>query len=198
MFSLPTKTYAATIFDCDGTLVDSMPLHYRGFLHAFAELGYAVNFAEDDFYNWGGVPLAGVVRRLNEQQGLAMDPTAVEPLKNAFVHQHHHEVQAVDPVVAYARSQKALGQPVGVASGGHRGEVLRSLEVIGMAKFFPVIVTRDDVTNGKPHPETYLQAAKRLGAKARDCLVFEDAESGRQAAIAAGMDVVMVDTRAKA
>lgn len=195
MFTPPTKAYAATIFDVDGTLADSMPLHYQGFLHAFREMGASIHFDEDLFYSLGGKGLKEVVALLNEQNGSHVDPEKVFVLKNAYLEAHHSDIQPVAEVVAFARARKEEGQPVAVASGGHREEVLRTLHVIGLEGFFDAVVTRTDVTHGKPHPETYLRAAELLGVAPADCLVFEDAETGAQSARAAGMDVVMVRTR---
>jgi HAD superfamily hydrolase (TIGR01509 family) len=97
-------------------------------------------------------------------------------------------------VVAVAR-EVAKTRPVAIASGGPREIVERSLAVSGLAPLFPVVVSADDVVHGKPSPDMFLLAAKRMGVPADRCLVFEDAEPGMRAAEAAGMPWVRVDSR---
>ena len=84
---------------------------------------------------------------------------------------------------------------VAIASGGPRPVVRRSLEITGLAPLFPVVVTPEDVTHGKPSPDMFLLAAQRMGVPPQECLVFEDAVPGMQAAVAAGMKYVRVPSR---
>jgi HAD superfamily hydrolase (TIGR01509 family) len=195
MFTVPPGSFEGYIFDCDGTLADTMPVHYNGFLHAFGKHGAPFHFDEEDFYSWGGVALREVVERLNRKHGASVDPDAIFETKNAYMEAHAMDARPVEPVVAFARQVAAERKPVAVASGGHRDEVLRTLRAIGVEDLFPVVVTRSEVTHGKPHPETYLRAAEQLGVAPERCLVFEDATPGVESARAAGMEVVFVETR---
>ncbi len=96
------------------------------------------------------------------------------------------EMKYIKPVVDFARKLHGRA-PLSVASGGPRPVVVRTLELMGIAGLFPVVVTPEDVTHGKPAPDMFLLAAQRMGVAPERCLVFEDAEPGVQAAVAAGM-----------
>jgi beta-phosphoglucomutase-like phosphatase (HAD superfamily) len=114
--------------------------------------------------------------------------------KEALFLEFQAEVRVIEPVAAIARRAAGV-RPVSIASGGPRPIVERSLEITGLAPLFPVVVTADDVTHGKPSPDMFLLAALRMGVPPADCLVFEDAEPGIRAAEAAGMRWVRVPSR---
>lgn len=187
---LPDRDFAGYIFDCDGTLADTMPLHHRAWARVVAEAGG--EFPADLFYRWGGRPGPEIVASLNELQGLALDARRTVDAKEVFFVEMLHEVRPIDEVVAVARRVKASGLPLAVASGGHREFVELTLEAIGLGGFFDVLVCAEDYTKGKPHPEPFLTAARKLGVPAGDCLVFEDSPAGIEAARAAGMQCVVV------
>ena len=81
-----------------------------------------------------------------------------------------------------------------VASGGSRVVVEKTLQMVGISDWFDEVVSSDEVKNGKPAPDIFLEAASRLGVAPADCVVFEDGRAGIQAALAAGMEVVTVPT----
>ena len=128
---------------------------------------------------------------------LAADPLVLFHLKEELFVSMLNDVPLLEPVVAFARSV-APHRPVSVASGGPRDVVHRSLERAGLRALFPVIITADDVVHGKPAPDMFLLAAERMGVQPARCLVFEDAAPGIEAAHAAGMQVVHVDSRLSA
>ena len=186
---LPERDFDAYIFDCDGTLADTMGLHYDAWKMALEPHG--ADLPEDLYYSWGGRPTREIVEALNEMQGLFMDPEAMTHHKEGLYHSLLPEVRAIEPVVAFAR--KMYGKkPLAVASGGGRKAVTATLESLGLIQLFDAIVTSEDYVNGKPSPDPYLEAAKRLGVAPVGCLVFEDTEIGRQSAHAAGMECVLV------
>lgn len=181
----------ALIFDFDGTLVDSMPMHFRCWHRALAPVG--LTFDEHTFQTWGGVPTREIVRRLSEAQGIAVDIEAVTVAKEACTKMHAHEAEVIEPVLAIARAHRGK-LPLGIATGGPKALVGMRLEMIGIHEWFGAIVTADDVTHGKPHPEPFLRAAELLGVDPTRCRAYEDAASGIAAAEAAGMEVVNVNT----
>jgi len=186
---LPERDFDAYIFDCDGTLADTMGLHYDAWKMALEPHG--ADLPEDLYYSWGGRPTREIVEALNEMQGLFMDPEAMTHHKEGLYHSLLPEVRAIEPVVAFARSMHGR-KPLAVASGGGRKAVTATLESLGLIQLFDAIVTSEDYTNGKPSPDPYLEAARRLGVDPTGCLVFEDTEIGRQSAHAAGMECVLV------
>ena len=186
---LPDRSFAAYIFDCDGTLADTMGLHYKAWRLALAP--YAADFPEDLYYSWGGRPTREIVVALNEMQGLSMDPDALVHIKEELYFDLLPGVQPIAPVVSIARSFHGK-KPIAVTSGGGRKSVRSSLEAIGLLDLFDVIVTSEDYLHGKPAPDPYLETARRLGILPSECLVFEDTETGLQSARAAGMECVMV------
>jgi HAD superfamily hydrolase (TIGR01509 family) len=191
MFEPLTRDYAGYIFDCDGTLADSMVVHYRAWLAAFALHGASFEFDWELFISRAGMSLPKTVEALNEQFGLRLDPQAVTAAQHEAYARLLPSVRPIAPVVELAL-RVARVAPVSVASGGERTVVLRTLELIGLGETFPVVVTAEDVALGKPAPDIFLRAAERMGVPARECVVFEDSVLGMEAARRAGMAAVLV------
>jgi HAD superfamily hydrolase (TIGR01509 family) len=195
IFTAPEKRYEGYIFDCDGTLADSMPIHYLAWKKAVGEAGGQI--PEDLFYSLGGVPSRQIVTLLNEKFGSQMDPEALATLKEEYYVDLLTEVTPIEEVVRFAR-EVALFSKVAVASGGVLPIVLKTLKSIGLADFFSVIVTSEQVPRGKPYPDMFLEAARRLDVSPQACLVLEDSPAGFEAAKAAGMDYAVVARPARA
>ena len=192
--NIPAGDFAGYIFDLDGTLVDTMPLHYRAWNRAMQHAGLKEELSEDLFYSLGGVPTRGVAKRFADHYGLTIDVEKVFHQKEALFLELRSEMKLIEAVAGLAR--KAAGRiPLSVASGGPRDIVRHTLELMGLKELFPVVVTPEDVTHGKPAPDMFLLAAKRMGVAPEKCLVFEDAAPGIQAAEAAGMKWVRVESR---
>ncbi len=186
---LPEGDFAAFIFDCDGTLADTMPTHYRAWQAALGER--VANFPEAMFYELGGVPTSRIVEILNERHGFDLNVEATVAAKEKHFLEYSSEVAAIEPVVTIAREWHGR-KPLAVASGGHRRIVMSTLRALGIADLFAAIVTSEDYLRGKPHPDPFLEAARRLNVVPERCLVFEDTSTGVQAAKAAGMACVLV------
>ena len=186
---LPEGDFAAFIFDCDGTLADTMPTHYRAWMVALGER--RADFPEAMFYELGGVPTCRVVEILNERHGYSMPVEETVAVKEKLFLEFSSEVTEIGPVVALAREWHGR-KPMAVASGGHRNIVMKTLRALGIAGLFDTIVCSEDYLRGKPHPDPFLEAARRLNVVPERCLVFEDTTTGVQAATAAGMASVLV------
>jgi HAD superfamily hydrolase (TIGR01509 family) len=187
--TLPPGEFEAYIFDCDGTLADTMPTHYKAWITALGAHG--ADFPEAMFYELGGVPTARIVEILNERHGLHMPVEETVACKEALFLEMSSEVAAIEPVVALARrfhGEKRLA----VASGGHRRIVMNTLRALGISDLFQAIVCSEDYQRGKPSPDPFLEAALRLDVAPESCLVFEDTATGIAAATAAGMKSVLV------
>ena len=191
---IPPGDFAAYIFDLDGTLVDTMPLHYLAWDEVLRRVGMPGTLSEDLFYSLGGVPTLRVAELLAAHYGLKIDPRKVFHEKEALFSARTHEAALIEPVVAFAR-RVAKTHPVAVASGGPREIVSHTLQLKGLASLFGVVVSADDVAHGKPAPDMFLLAAENMGVEPTRCLVFEDAEPGMRAAEAAGMTWVRVASR---
>ena len=187
--TLPEGDFKAYLFDCDGTIVDSMPLHYVAWKMVMDEWG--ASFPEDIFYAWGGLPAAEILARLNAEQGLSMPVAEVEERKEALYFEIIHRLEAVPEVLHEVEAMHGK-IPFAVVSGSTRESVVKSLEALGILEKFDTLVCAGDYAKSKPDPEPFLTAAKRLGVKPEDCLVFEDTEMGVQAAKAAGMKWVKI------
>ena len=179
------------IFDSDGTLVDSMPLHYQTWREITQKEG--THFPEQLFYDLAGVPSDKITEILNEKFGYHMDPQKIaETKEQLFLEKYLPHATPIEPVVAIAKTYKGK-LPMAVATGGIPAVVNSALKAIGMDGFFDAIVTSEDVAHGKPAPDTFLEAARRLKIEPEYCMVFEDSDMGIEAAKRAGM--VAVDIR---
>ena len=186
---IPDGKFAAYLFDCDGTIADSMPLHYVAWKQALGK--WNCTFDEQTFYAWGGMPTSDIIATLNKMQGLTMAVDAVCEEKENLYYEMLPELKAIAEVVEHIEAQhKQI--PFAVVSGGTRDVVVASLTALKLLDKFDVLVCAGEYTKGKPDPEPFLLAAKKLGVNPKDCLVFEDTEMGIQAATAAGMASVRV------
>jgi len=177
----------ALIFDCDGTLADTMPPHYM----AWAEIlkRYGMELSEDRFYSLGGWPTLKVAELLVEESGQSLDAHRMAEEKESRFRELIPEVRAIQPVTHVA-SQNRGKLPMAVATGGVRTiceQILRQIEV---SDWFDAVVCCEDVKRHKPNPDIFLEAARRLKVNPRHCQVYEDADPGIEAARQAGMQYV--------
>jgi HAD superfamily hydrolase (TIGR01509 family) len=187
---LPEGPFAAYLFDCDGTIVDSMPLHFIAWNRALSEYG-CTSFSEDNFYRMGGIPVADVVAELNRRDGLAIPVEEFAHRKECLCYELIHDLQPIPEVLEHIHASHGK-IPFAVVSGSTRQSVEMSLSVLGILNLFDVLVCAGDYRRGKPDPEPFLLAAQRLGVEPNACLVFEDAEVGIRAATAAGMASIRI------
>jgi HAD superfamily hydrolase (TIGR01509 family) len=186
---LPAGSFGAYLFDCDGTIVDSMPLHYIAWKKALAE--WNCEFEEKLFYAWGGIPIAEIVSLLNKKHGLNMSVEAVAARKEHLYFELLPQLKAVPEVVEHIDAQ--YGRiPFAVVSGSTRESVIASLGAVKLLSKFDTLVCAGDYKKSKPDPDAFLLAAANLGVTPGGCLVFEDTDMGIQAAAAAGMAWVKV------
>lgn len=175
------------IFDCDGTIADTMPLHYQAWLAALQEHGK--DFPEAMFYEMAGIPTRRIIEILNEKHGYQLPVDDATDRKERLFIELIPKVAPIEPVVELVRQYH--GQlPMAVATGGTRAICLKTLVALGLDAYFQAVVTADDVQHGKPAPDIFLEAARRLDVIPGLCCAFEDAELGIQSARSAGMLVI--------
>lgn len=183
----------AFIFDLDGTLADTMPAHFAAWTTVAARHG--LTFPEDRFYALGGTPTDKIAAMLIADAGLTLDAGAIALEKErcyvSALLAPGARIRPIEPVVAIARQRLAEG-PLAVASGSVRRLVDRTLAALGIADLFAAVVTAEDTVHHKPHPDVFLEAARRLGVEPARCTVYEDTDIGLEAARRAGMEAVDV------
>jgi HAD superfamily hydrolase (TIGR01509 family) len=189
MIQIPEGDFAAYIFDCDGTLGDTMPLHFSAWRAALR--GQDCDFPEALFYELGGTPTERIVEILNERHGCHMPVKETARYKEELYLKGIGQIAPIEPVVAIVNQMYGT-LPMAVASGGHRHIVMKTLTCIGIVDKFNAIICAEDYKHGKPHPDPFLTAAGRLGVAPEKCLVFEDTNIGIEAARAAGMQWTLV------
>lgn len=186
---IPENKFGAYLFDCDGTIVDSMPLHYLAWKKALSE--WKCDFSEELFYKWGGMPVAEVISTLNRERGLQMPVEEVEHQKENLYYEFLPQLKAIPEVLEHIEAQRGR-IPFAVVSGSTRESVIASLTVVKLLDRFDTLVCAGEYKKSKPDPEAFLMAAAKLGVAPGACLVFEDTDMGIQAAHAAGMASVKV------
>jgi beta-phosphoglucomutase-like phosphatase (HAD superfamily) len=177
------------IFDCDGTLADTMPLHWRAWQVVTAR--HRLHLPEARFYALGGIPSRDILKMLGEEQGIALDHLAIAREKEAEYLPLIAQVEPINIVVSVARKHRG-NIPLAVASGGTRRIINQVLEHLGILQLFDAIVTSEDVTNQKPAPDIFLEAARRINVPPALCRAYEDTDLGMQAIRAAGMEAIDV------
>jgi len=181
---LPAGKFDAYLFDCDGTIVDSMPLHYKAWKQILGE--WNCEFSEERFYAWGGMPIAEIISTLNKEYGLSMPVETLAARKESLYFELLPELKPVPEVVEHIFDQHGK-IPFAVVSGSTRDSVVASLTALRLLDRFDALVCAGEYRNSKPHPEAFLLAAEKLGVHPNACLVFEDTDMGIEAATAAGM-----------
>ena len=185
------KEIRGLIFDCDGTLADSMPLHWRAW--QMITHRHELHFPEDRFYALGGVPSRDILKMLSEEQGRSLDHFAVAHEKENAYLPFLAEIEPIHAVVEIARAH--FGKiPLAVASGGTQAIIVQVLEQLKIRHLFNAVVTCEMVKKQKPAPDIFLEAARRIGVAPQFCRAYEDTDLGLQAIRAAGMDAVDVRT----
>ncbi len=177
------------IFDCDGTLADTMPLHWRAWRAIAAK--HQLEFSEDRFYSLGGVPSRDILKMLSIEQNVPLDHLAIAREKEAVYLPLIDQIEPINSVVGIARDFHGK-IPLAVASGGTRPIIELVLNRLGILHLFQAIVTSEDVTHQKPAPDIFLEAARRIGVQPKFCRAYEDTDLGMTAIRAAGMEAVDV------
>jgi beta-phosphoglucomutase-like phosphatase (HAD superfamily) len=184
----PPEPYSALIFDCDGTLADTMPGPFRSWSATLQSFG--AHMSEQQFYALAGVPAAEIIALLNREHGYNLDVEIVARERERHYADLDLASAEIKVVADIARANTHL--PMAVASGNLRPVVDKTLKSAGLLHLFSTIVTAEDVQHGKPAPDVFLLAAQRLGVAPADCVVYEDADLGLEAARRAGMRAVDV------
>lgn len=178
----------ALLFDLDGTLVDTREANFLAYRDAFAESGHALT-AEEFATTWGRDS-----RDFIPDLVPGIDPTAVDTIRTAksrlYADQLHRTLRN-EALIAFLRLM-APTLPTALVSTAKSRNGRQILEVHDLTPLFDVVVWGDDVARSKPDPEGYLRALELLGADPAHSLAFEDSETGRQAALAAGLTVLEV------
>ncbi len=177
------------VFDCDGTLANTMPLHWRAW--SLITQRHNLHFPEDRFYSLGGVPSRDILKMLAEEQGRSFDHIAVAHEKEELYLPLMAEVEPIHAVVEIAKANHGK-IPMAVASGGTQKIICQVLEHLKIRHLFDAVVTSEMVKNQKPAPDIFIEAARRIGVDPKFCRGYEDTDLGMTAIRAAGMDAVDV------
>ena len=191
VINYPEEGFEGLIFDLDGTLIDSMPAHFDAMRQALEEEGGKGLFTKERLSELGGKPAADIVDLLNRENGLSMDAQVVGQRQHQILESNMGRFEAIPEVANFAAEYRGK-VPMAVASAGTSTMVKASLESVKMLSWFDAVVGSDEVENGKPSPDVYLEAARRISIEPANCVVFEDSEAGILAAKSAGMKVVVV------
>jgi beta-phosphoglucomutase-like phosphatase (HAD superfamily) len=178
------EPYAGLIFDCDGTLVDTAPLHFQAVNEALRPLG--LEMPAEWYYARVGLTPAALFAEFESERGVKIDTEDISRRYAPIFIGNLHRVKEIVVVADIARSNYGK-VPMAVASNGHYKNVKATLGATGLLPLFDYIVSADEVSHGKPAPDVFLEAAQRMGVAAHDCIVFEDSDQGLEAARRAGM-----------
>lgn len=174
----------ALIFDLDGTVIDSMPIHLRAWVDVLRE--YGIEYPEELFFEFTGIPTHKIVPLINKRLNTNLDSNEISIKKEKYYMKHISSVGIINPVMDIIN--KYYGKlPISLGTGSTRIITEITLKELNLNKYFNIYVTADDVINHKPEPDTFLKCAELMGVSPEVCEVFEDGDVGLQAAIKAGM-----------
>lgn len=184
---------SAVIFDFDNVIVDSEPYHFESYRRVFGRRGHELDRAEY-WLEW--TSRGGGAESEIKRYGLAMNPSEIraekDPIYAAFC--RSGEIAPFPDALGIIDALGAMGLTLAIASGSYERDIRAILAAHGLEERFAVVVGKDTIKRYKPHPDTYLLAAERLGIAPERCLAIEDAEKGVRSARAARMQVILIET----
>jgi beta-phosphoglucomutase family hydrolase len=186
----PERDFKALLFDFDGTIADTMDAHFSAWNKALAI--YNLTLSREQHLAWAGRPTKVILQLLNDLHKIQIPPEDFLKEKERFYTALHHEVKAIVSVLEVIQHYHKI-LPMAVVTGSRRKQVETTIHQLKLAAYFDVLVCAEDYANGKPAPDCFLLAAKKLNTRPEDCLVFEDAQLGIEAALSAGMTCLKVD-----
>jgi beta-phosphoglucomutase-like phosphatase (HAD superfamily) len=178
------EPYGGLIFDCDGTLVDTAPIHFFAVNEAMRPLG--LEMSAEWYYARVGLTPAALFREFEEMRGVKIDTAELALRYGPIFLANLDKAEEISVVAEVARWNHGK-VPMAVASNGHLLNVKATLTATGLISLFDTIVSAEQVAHGKPAPDVYLEAARRMDVAPADCIVFEDSDEGLEAAQRAGM-----------
>jgi beta-phosphoglucomutase family hydrolase len=193
----PDRKFSALLFDFDGTVADTMGVHYTAWNEALKV--YGLTLTVEQHHGWGGIPTREIVQLLSDLHGVKLSADEISKYKQAHYLDSLNGVKEIIPVMEIVRANHENGArrlPTAIVSGSRRNQVQTTMEYLKLEQYFDVLVCAEDYVNGKPAPDCFLQAAKQLNVDPSDCLVFEDADLGLKGARAAGMACLRVKVNA--
>lgn len=177
------------IFDLDGTLADTMPVHFKAYQNILSN--YGIEYDWETFMSLAGMPAITTIEKLNEIYGTNMDPKEVGTTKEAEYEKIMHEMKPIQPLIDLLH--KYHGKiPISIGTGGYHHLAWKTVEIVGLKDYVDILVAAEDVKHHKPHPETFLRCAELMGVEPEFCQVFEDGELGMEAARAGGMMATLI------
>lgn len=188
MFEIP-QHIRALIFDCDGTLVDSVPNHLAAWFDALRLFGF--HATREEIMRGAGTPTREMIRDIAERNGWTVDADEFARAKDAFYQKRRAELSIIPETVAIVREYSGK-LPMAVVSGGTRNNVLHALECVDLAQHFDLIITASDGLPSKASPEVFLHVAAHFKVAPHACLVFEDSDLAIATARSAGMLAVRI------
>ncbi|MGE5582390.1 MAG: HAD family hydrolase [Bacillota bacterium] len=172
------------IFDIDGTLIDTMPIHFRAW--QLVAKNYGFRYSEDMLYKYAGFPTTEIVLDFSREQKIDLNIEEVVKAKNDAYLSLSNGLKPIEPVLRLV--EQYYGKlPMALGTGEYRDIAWNNIKIAGIDRYFKVVVTADDVVKPKPDPETFLKCAAEMNIPAEYCQVFEDGELGLEAARRAGM-----------
>lgn len=186
------NNFDALLFDLDGTIAHSMPIHNQAWIDGLVELlGDRAKIITHDMLNgFAGISTLKTIEIFNERYGFNLDPQSFSHTKEQNFLNRLHEVTIIKNV--YDVIKLYSSKPMAIVSGGPRNNVQKMLKHLQVENYFPCLVCAEDTILGKPHPDPFLKASELLNVQPSKCLVFEDGEAGIIGAQKAKMSVVKV------
>ena len=180
----------ALIFDLDGTLANSLPVHMECWDVVCDKFGY--HFSKDVMLEMTGMPTIKFAEYVKEQSGCSYNPDEIAKMKQVEFSKRVEQISLFDPIFALVLKYHNK-IPMSIGTGGSRKSVELMLDWLGIRDYFDYIVTSNDVEKHKPEPDTFLECACLMGVEPQYCQVFEDGDMGIRAAHTAGM--IITDVR---
>ena len=181
----------AVLFDMDGVIIDSEPMHYRLSKLYYSELG--LDITDEEYYTFVGLGDIEIFTRLIEKYGLKQD---LDELVNTYQQRYIDHLRSITDekpirgVDVLIKELHQRGIHLALGSSATRGNIEAVLEYFKLRNYFEVVVSGSEMERSKPFPDIYIKAAKELAVDPSECIVIEDSANGVKAAKAAGMKCI--------